>query len=83
MNKKLIIGVFALAIACAGTMGVRNILTTSKESNLSVDNVESLTNIEVGLYYKIVTRQCPYPKYKNYTICEKNGSSQNCMPSDC
>lgn len=56
----------------------------SQESSALLENVESLSEGEFGLYYRTVTGSCPFPvEYKRWTKCELGGNDWACLPSDC
>lgn len=54
------------------------------EDAVVLENVESLSDGEIGLYYRVVTGECPSPvNYKRWARCEDGGTQIYCMPSDC
>ena len=85
MKKKIFIFTFAIAaMALTAFTGYKTFGPKQSTSDLLLDeNIEALTQGEIGGYYKKEQHPCLKPcEYKQSVTC-KLGGNEECSPSDC
>lgn len=85
MKKKIIISTFAIAaMALTVFTGYKTFGPKKSMSDLLLDeNIEALTQGEIGGSYNREIFPCSEPcKYKHSVSCE-SGGKEECYPSDC
>ena len=85
MKKKVIISTFAIAtMALTAFTGYKTFGPKKSTSDLLLDeNIEALTQGEIGGYYKKELHKCLKPcEFKQSVTCI-SGGNEECSPSDC